>query len=133
MRIFTPSAELPFAGHPTLGTAFVLGAPLQLGEIRIETLNGTVPVTLEREGARIVFGRMQQPLPTVQPYERAAELLAVLGVESELPVEVYDNGMQHVYVALGSEQAVAALDPDIQRLLAFGQTGINCFAGDGLR
>src|SRR5215475_3619192 len=37
MRIFTPGVELPFAGHPTLGTAFVLGGPLQLGEIRIET------------------------------------------------------------------------------------------------
>ena len=45
MRIFTPSLELPFAGHPTLGTAFVLAAPLQLVEIRLETGRGTVPVT----------------------------------------------------------------------------------------
>src|SRR4051812_35072892 len=37
MRIFTPTAELPFAGHPTLGTAFVLAAPLQLIEIKLET------------------------------------------------------------------------------------------------
>src|SRR4029450_11988841 len=36
IRIFTPAAELPFAGHPTLGTAFVLAAPLQLDEIRVE-------------------------------------------------------------------------------------------------
>ena len=70
MRIFTPAAEIPFAGHPTLGTAFVLGAPLQLGEIRLETGMGIVPVTLEREGARIVFGRMSQPIPSVEPFER---------------------------------------------------------------
>src|SRR5438046_7357947 len=63
LRIFTPVAELPFAGHPVLGSAFVLGAPLQLGEIRLETDAGIVPVTLEREGARIVFGWMQQPIP----------------------------------------------------------------------
>src|SRR6185503_560551 len=55
IRIFTPSSELPFAGHPTLGSAFVLGQPLQLIEIRLETGAGIVPVQLEREGARISF------------------------------------------------------------------------------
>src|SRR5882724_5680738 len=62
IRIFTPGLELPFAGHPTLGTAFVLAAPLQLEEIRLETLKGIVPVRLEREENRIVFGRMVQPV-----------------------------------------------------------------------
>jgi trans-2,3-dihydro-3-hydroxyanthranilate isomerase len=133
MRIFTPAVELPFAGHPTLGTAFVLGTPLQLVEIKIETGRGTIPVQLEREGARIVFGRMTQPLPTVTLFSRAAELLAVLGVESQLPVEIYDNGVPHVFVTLRSADEVAALQPDSQRLLEFGVVGINCFAGDGLR
>src|SRR3954465_2464555 len=49
IRIFPPVAELPFAGHPILGTAFVLGAPLQLGQIALETKAGVIPVTLERE------------------------------------------------------------------------------------
>jgi trans-2,3-dihydro-3-hydroxyanthranilate isomerase len=133
MRIFTPAVELPFAGHPTLGTAFVLAAPLQLIEIKIETGRGTIPVQLEREGARIVFGRMAQPLPSVMLFPRAAELLAALGVESQLPVEIYDNGVPHVFVTLGSEDEVAALRPDSQRLAEFGVVGINCFAGDGLR
>jgi trans-2,3-dihydro-3-hydroxyanthranilate isomerase len=133
MRIFTPAAEVPFAGHPTLGTAFVLAAPLQLIEIKIETGNGTIPVQLEREGARIVFGRMEQPLPSVAPFARADELLAELGVESQLPVEIYDNGLPHVFVALGSEDEVAALRPNFQQLSELGAVGINCFAGDGLR
>jgi trans-2,3-dihydro-3-hydroxyanthranilate isomerase len=133
MRIFTPANEVPFAGHPTLGTAFVLAAPLQLVEIKIETGSGTVPVQLEREGARIVFGRMAQPLPTVAPFDGATELLAALGVESQLPVEIYDNGLRHVFVALGSEDQVAALRPNFQQLSEFGPLGINCFAGDGLR
>ena len=109
IRIFTPAAEIPFAGHPTLGTAFVLAAPLQLGEIRLETGSGIVPVRLERdERGRIVFGRMEQPLPTVEPYSDEQRLLDALGVDgSELPVELYDNGLPHVYVALTSEDAVA--------------------------
>lgn len=135
MRIFTLTDEVPFAGHPTLGCAFVLGGPLQLPEIRLETGAGVVPVALEREGDRIVFGRMQQPLPTWKPYDDEAGLLAALGVlRSELPVELYDNGFQHVYVTIGSEEEVAALKPDLSALAeAPAVLGVNCFAGSGAR
>ncbi len=135
IRIFTPTNEMLFAGHPTLGSAFVLGGPLQVEEIRLETGAGTVPVALEREGDRIVFGRMRQPIPTWKPYDDEARLLAALRVErSELPVEHYDNGMQHVYVALGSEEEVAALKPDLSALVEVpALLGINCFAGSGTR
>jgi len=132
LRIFTPATELPFAGHPTLGTAFVLAGPLQLIELKIETGNGTVAVELEREGARIVFGRMRQPEPSIASFDRADEALAALGgVEPVLPVELYDNGVPHVLVALESKEAVAALTPDQGRLLELGRFGFNCFAGDG--
>jgi len=135
IRIFTPTVELPFAGHPTLGSAFVLGGPLQLPEIRLETGSGVVSVRLEREGPRIVFGRMEQPLPTVEPYEGADELLSALGVDrSELPVEVYDNGVRHVYVTLASEDAVAGLKPDLSRLAELPDVlGVNTIAGSGSR
>jgi trans-2,3-dihydro-3-hydroxyanthranilate isomerase len=133
MRIFTPSAELPFAGHPTLGTAFVVAAPLQLVEIKIETLNGTVPVALEREGARIVFGRMQQPLPSIEPFDAEEELCSILGVETQLPVELYDNGVRHVYVTLPSTDAVAALRPNLQELSDLAPVCVNTIAGEGLR
>jgi trans-2,3-dihydro-3-hydroxyanthranilate isomerase len=128
MRIFTPTREMLFAGHPVLGTAFVLAGPLQLTEIRLETPRGTVPVQLEREGARIVFGRMLQPTPTVERFDRADELQEILGVESELPVELYDNGIEHVYVAFATADQVAALNPDMRRLSAIGRHGVNCFA-----
>ena len=135
IRIFTPAIEVPFAGHPTLGTAFVLAAPLQLDEILLETGRGIVPVALERDEARIVFGRMSQPPPTVEPYADADALLAAVGVErSELPVEVYDNGIRHVFVALPSEDSVASLRPDLSMLAALpGVLGVNCFAGSGRR
>lgn len=134
MRIFTPSTELPFAGHPTLGTAFALAGPLQLVEIRIETAAGTIPVVLEREGARITFGRMQQPAPTIEPFEQVDVLRAALGgVATELPVELYDNGVPHVLVTLGSGDDVAALRPDIGAIERLGRYGINCFAATGAR
>jgi trans-2,3-dihydro-3-hydroxyanthranilate isomerase len=134
MRIFTPAAEIPFAGHPTLGTAFVLAGPLQLDEIRLETLRGVVPVRLERDGSRIVFGRMEQPLPVAEPFEPVDELLAALGVaRSELPVRLYDNGPRFVYVALASPEEVAGLRPDLQALADLGPIGVNCFAGAGTR
>jgi trans-2,3-dihydro-3-hydroxyanthranilate isomerase len=135
IRIFTPTNEMLFAGHPTLGSAFVLAGPLQLDEIRLETGKGVIPVRLEREGARIIFGRMEQPLPTIEAYAEADTLLEALGVErSELPVEVYDNGMGHVYVTLGSEEEVAALKPDLSRLSDLPpMLGVNTIAGAGSR
>lgn len=134
IRIFTPLAELPFAGHPTLGTAFILAAPLQLGEIRLETGVGIVPVTLERdESGRITFGRMEQPIPTVESYGETAPLFDALGVEgSDLPVELYDNGLRFVYVALSTEADVASLKPNLERLGELPAVlGFNCFAGSG--
>src|ERR687897_70567 len=133
IRIFTPATELRFAGHPTLGSAFVLAAPLQLGEIRLETKAGVIPVRLEREGARITFGWMEQLVPEVKAFPDEAALLAALRVDgSELPVEVYDNGMRFVYVALGSQDEVARVQPDFATLgdLLDGM-GASIFGGSG--
>ena len=128
IRIFTPTRELPFAGHPVLGTAFVLGTPLQLDEIRLETASGVIPVRLERDGPRLVFGWMTQPLPSWRRYERERELLAALGIGgSELPVELYDLGPRHVYVALLDASSVSALAPDLNAL-ADHDAGASCFA-----
>jgi trans-2,3-dihydro-3-hydroxyanthranilate isomerase len=129
IRIFTPNAELPFAGHPTLGSAFVLGGPLQKIVLRLETGAGVVPVELEREGPRISFGWMEQPVPTWTPFAREAELLAALGLEgSTAPVELYDNGMQNVMVGLASAEEVAALEPDMNALGRACDRGTLCFA-----
>jgi trans-2,3-dihydro-3-hydroxyanthranilate isomerase len=135
IRIFTPGIEMKFAGHPTLGTAFVLGGPMQLAEIRLETGMGIVPVRLERDHDRIVFGRMEQPLPSWEPYSEEAALLSAIGVtRSELPVEIYDNGARHVYVALASPEDVARLRPDLSALADLPAVlGISCFAGEGSR
>lgn len=133
IRIFMPRNEIPFAGHPCLGTAFVLGAPLQLGVIALETGAGIVPVELERdESGRIVYGKMTQPVPTFALYDRTDELLAALGVAaSELPVEVYDNGSRHAFVVLPSKEEVARLKPDLSAVAELELVGAIACAGSG--
>jgi trans-2,3-dihydro-3-hydroxyanthranilate isomerase len=132
VRIFTPKSELPFAGHPLLGTAWVLASPLQRGVVEIETGSGIVPVELERdESGKIVFGRMTQPTPSVEAYPEADALLAAVGVQgSQLPIETYDNGLRLTYVALRSREEVAALRPDLEALESLGAM-VSCFAGAG--
>ena len=134
VRIFNPTAEMFFAGHPVLGTAWILVQPLQRGVIELETGSGTVPVEIDRdESGALVFGRMAQPVPTIEPYPDPS-LLAVLGVEEpSLPVELYDNGATHIIVMLESEDAVAALSPQPSAIAEFGVTGVNCVARAGHR
>jgi len=77
---------------------------------------------------------MQQPTPTIEPFAHVDTLRTALGgVEPALPVELYDNGVPHVLVALDSNEEVAALRPDIGALERLGRYGINCFAADGAR
>ncbi len=128
-RIFTPAAELPFAGHPVLGTAFVLGEQLGIETVRLRTGAGVIAIELRREGERVVFGEMRQPIPTWEPFEPADELLVALGVpRSGLPIEVYSNGPRHVFVALADEAEVSWLRPDLPALSELGPVGVSCFA-----
>jgi len=133
VRIFTPSAELPFAGHPILGAALILAGDRQV--VRLRTGLGIVPVALERGAAgHAIGGSMEQPLPSIAPFEAPAALLAALGVaNAELPIEQYDNGPTTVMVTLADEAAVAALAPDLRAVVALGTFNVSCFAGTGAR
>ena len=134
IRIFTPEVELPFAGHPTLGSAFVLGGPLQKIVIRLETGSGVVPVELERDGPRIVFGWMEQPIPRWESESRMPRpILAALGVEgSGLPVERYDLGPgPRLRRARLAGRRSPGCGPTSPRSAARRPTASTCFARDG--
>jgi trans-2,3-dihydro-3-hydroxyanthranilate isomerase len=89
---------------------------------------------LEREGARVVFGWMTQPIPSIEAFDRPAALLQALGVErSSLPVELYDLGPRHVFVSLQTPDEVAGLRPDMRALADLGDFGFNAFACHGDR
>ena len=106
VRIFTPDAELPFAGHPTIGTAYVLAEGTD-GAMRLEEGVGVIKVTL-REG----FVQMEQPLPTFTgttiARKAAAEALglAVEEVRNDVPIQMGSSGVPFLFVPLANLKAV---------------------------
>jgi trans-2,3-dihydro-3-hydroxyanthranilate isomerase len=129
VRIFTPVNELPFAGHPTLGAAVVLGETHRGDVLTMETGMGTVPFALRRSGTRVSEVTMAQPVPEWGPYPEADHLLKALGVTaSTAPVEVYRNGPRHVYIGLPSVAELSTLRPDLLALAEHLDMAANCFA-----
>ena len=106
LRIFTPDKELPFAGHPTIGTAYVVGAGRD-GTMWLQEGVGNIRVT-SREG----FVQMDQPLPTFTgttvTRQAAAEALslAVEEVRSDVPIQVGSSGVPFLFVPLANLKAV---------------------------
>ncbi|MEU1709129.1 PhzF family phenazine biosynthesis isomerase [Streptomyces sp. NPDC005706] len=134
VRIFTPVNELPFAGHPLLGTAIAIGNRGPLDQLKLETAKGVIPFELVRADGTVTSAWMQQPIPEWEPFDRREELLAALGVrDTALPVEIYRNGPRHVLVGLSSVAELSALRPDHRALGAFEDMAANCFAGSGTR
>jgi trans-2,3-dihydro-3-hydroxyanthranilate isomerase len=139
IRIFTPTSEVPFAGHPVLGTAVVVATNLGKDRVVLETRRGPVPVRVDRGSGLATRGVMEQPIPAFELYAKAEEFLRALGVDrSILPVTIYDNGLQHVYAMLERPEHVAALKPDFSALSALAGAsgmplmGFNVFSGSGL-
>jgi trans-2,3-dihydro-3-hydroxyanthranilate isomerase len=132
VRIFTPVNELPFAGHPTMGTAFVLGELIGGDKIGMETWMGTIPFEFDRIAGKVHWARMRQPVPEWQPYPQTDHLMEALGLKSStLPVEVYRNGPRHVFVGLPDIPALSAVRPDLLMLAEHLDMAANCFAGSG--
>jgi trans-2,3-dihydro-3-hydroxyanthranilate isomerase len=110
VRIFTPRRELPMAGHPTVGTAFVLEREKMLpagGDtltIRLEEKVGLIPVRLEMKDGAPDKIWMTQPRPTFGPVfpnaVAVAEMLGIdfSGIRSELPIEVVSCGLPFLFV-----------------------------------
>lgn len=77
VRIFTPKAELPFAGHPNVGTAFVLATRRAVGDrLTFEEKAGVVPLDVLNEGAEIVGARLTAPQPLKIGEDIAADVVA---------------------------------------------------------
>lgn len=125
VRIFTPGSELPMAGHPTVGTSFVLAREHMIRRdarettIVLEEGVGPVPVRIEFREGEPAFAEMTQPLPRFGPRledrRRAAEMLSLdeRDVDAELPVEVVSCGVPFLYVPLRSLDAARRSRPRI--------------------
>ncbi len=125
VRIFTPRAEMPFAGHPNVGTAFVLaqwaerqGRPLAADKLIFEEVAGLVPVELLKDGAVVVGARLASPTPLELgdsvPAEIVAEAcgLAVDHIETRHhPPLIASCGAPFVVAELTTRTALAAARP----------------------
>ena len=118
VRIFTPASELPMAGHPTVGTTFVL---TRAGLVRpgtgrttitLEEAVGPIPVAIDWKDGRPSFIEMQQPLPEfAPPIEDRRGIAEMLSLEMEalradLPIQVVSCGVPFLFVPLKSLEAI---------------------------
>lgn len=136
MRIFTPSAELPMAGHPTIGSTFALafeGAiPRDRDEFVFELGVGPTPVSLDWEAQELTFAWMLQALPTFDAtFGDRAALARALSVETtalvvDLPAQVVSCGVPFLFVPLTTRLAVDAVTID-RRLL------LGCYEAEGFK
>src|SRR5215470_6956639 len=91
VRIFTVQEELPFAGHPTLGTASALRGNSGSSEIRLDLNAGTVPVRFEDAGDKPAFGEMTQADPKFGQIHDAQKMAEITGIpiadiDTRLPI-----------------------------------------------
>ena len=115
VRIFTPRSELPFAGHPTVGTAFVLRGDSAATELVLEEGVGPVPVRVAQAGdgalqfwlttPPITFGERVDPKPVA-----AALGLPVSDLLADVPPEIASSGPTFLFVALKNRDAVDRIE-----------------------
>lgn len=123
VRIFTTEEELPFAGHPTLGTAAVLrgrGKGSAASEVFLDLKVGKIPVTFREETGGKVFGEMRQRDPefgAVHSAETVAKLagLKVDDIAPDLPVETVSTGVAFAVIPVRSLDVLRSLRLDLHR------------------
>ena len=133
LRIFTASAELAFAGHPSVGAAWVLARDgvIEPGTVIQECGAGLLPVTVDAAGARLTGGA-----PTIRGDLDPAPLLAAVGldesdVDGRAPAGMVGAGADFVFLAV-HDDAVARAVPDAGALRAMDtRQGMVVFAIDG--
>ena len=119
VRIFTPREEVPFAGHPTLGTAFLIRSELLGGQAEKVTLNlkvGQIPVTFGADGS----GEMKQKPPVFGDHHERRLLADVLGLAEEdldprFPVEEVSTGLSFFIVPLRSLAGLQKAKPNLEK------------------
>jgi trans-2,3-dihydro-3-hydroxyanthranilate isomerase len=139
VRIFTTSAELPFAGHPTVGTAWVLAnhgrVPANAREFALEEGIGLVPVRLDGD----TIWMSHRDAEFGPPLGARAEIAAALGLTQQdlldkQPICAGSTGVQFLYVPLATRASVDRVEPNMHALAAIYQgerLGVFVFAPDG--
>ncbi|HEX7550493.1 MAG TPA: PhzF family phenazine biosynthesis protein, partial [Candidatus Methylomirabilis sp.] len=129
MRIFTPAKEIPFAGHPSVGTAYVMACagrfPLQEPVTRIfqQVGIGTLPLDIEvtnGKPGRVVMTQGKSSfggvIRDVTPIAEALGLDSMILARADLPVQVVSTGLEHLMVSLPDMETIAALHVNLSAL-----------------
>jgi len=135
VRIFIPEEEIPFGGHPTLGTAMVLrngshtkrySGPANSGpkEILLDLKLGKIPVTFHAEASGSVFGEMHQVEPVFgQIHDRAtvADLIGIkpTDISDGWPVQTVSTGLPFAIVPIKRLSVLQSLQPDLKRIRGY--------------
>jgi trans-2,3-dihydro-3-hydroxyanthranilate isomerase len=123
VRIFTPSFEMPFAGHPTLGTAHVVREVMQAGDhVRLEMRAGVIPVDADGDVWTLTANAPRHRRPSAS----GEQLAAMLGLQpgdlhpTGEPLWV-DTGSDQLVVPLASFDAVRRVEPSVEKMLVHGK------------
>jgi len=120
VRIYTVQEELPFAGHPTLGTAFALRGSSGAAEIRLELNVGTIPVRFEDPPGQPAFGEMTQIDPVFGMVHDRKKVAQVTGIPiddiaPDVPVQTVSTGVPFTILPLRDLAAARRLRIDQER------------------
>jgi trans-2,3-dihydro-3-hydroxyanthranilate isomerase len=120
VRIFTVQEELPFAGHPTLGTAFALRGKNESNEVTLELNVGKVPVRFEDGSGKSVFGEMSQIDPAFGIVHDCNTVASATGLRPEdfddsLPIQTMSTGLSFTVAPLKSLAVIQNLNVDVNR------------------
>jgi trans-2,3-dihydro-3-hydroxyanthranilate isomerase len=118
VRIFTVQEELPFAGHPTLGTAFVMRGQSGAAEVVLDLNVGTVPVRFTEEAGQPAFGEMTQKNPDFGAIHNVADIARLTGLsaadfDNSVPIQTVSTGLPYTIVALRSLKRLQNLRLDL--------------------
>jgi trans-2,3-dihydro-3-hydroxyanthranilate isomerase len=118
VRIFTVQEELPFAGHPTLGTAFLLRGSTGAAEVALELNVGRVPVRFEENPGQPVFGEMTQVEPKFdQIHDRETVVRATSlrdgDIDPSLPIQTVSTGLPFTIVPLRGLEVMRRLQVNL--------------------
>jgi len=125
VRIFTVEEELPFAGHPTLGTATVIRGYMGGGaQVDLHLNVGKIPVTFRDENGGPAFGEMRQNDPTFLETHAAADVAAIgrIGpddIRSDLPIQTVSTGNPFIIVPVNSIRAIKQIELDHRAARAY--------------
>ena len=117
VRIFTVQEELPFAGHPTLGTAFLLRGSTGAAEVNLDLNVGKVPVRFEEKSGQPVFGEMTQAEPKFSLTHDRETVVRAAGlrdgdIDPSLPVQTVSTGLVFTVVPLRGLDVIRRLHVD---------------------